>query len=158
MAENLQNLCYRAGLTGIQEQRVSTFSQRHGDDASVEVLQKILKIREHQQANGLRQDGAQYLWNKHSGDYRKVAGNRKREREQKAAKERNMAAYRASIKSGYKPNKETLLAQIEAQYTDGVITKQEYDWGIRGLELVYGYVEAAKALTEDEEGMREFGF
>jgi len=67
-------------------------------------------------------------------------------------------AYNASIKKGYKPDRETLLAQIEALYANGEISIQEYNHGMAGLDLVVGYVEAAAELTEDEAAMEEFGF
>lgn len=75
--------------------------------------------------------------------------------EEKAASE---VAYRATIKKGYTPNRETLLAQIEALYADGKISIQEYNCGMAGLDVVFGYVVAAKELTEDEAAMEEFGF
>jgi len=57
-------------------------------------------------------------------------------------------AYNASRKKGYVPNKETLLAQIEALYDEGKISIQEYEWGLKGLELVHGLVQTAKELDE----------
>ena len=75
--------------------------------------------------------------------------------EEKAASE---AAYKATIKKGYTPNRETLLAQIEALYEEGEISSRQYDSGMVGLNTVFGYVEAAKELTEDEAAMEEFGF
>ena len=81
----------------------------------------------------------------------------RREREAKALAEQTRG-HNAAIKSGYTPNRETLLVQIEALYADGEISIQEYDWGMAGLDLVFGFVAAAKELTEDEAEMDEFNF
>lgn len=86
-------------------------------------------------------------------DREKVEEARRQTRERKAAEEAEQTAhmkeYRATIKKGYTPDKETILAQIEALYADGKISIQEYNWGMAGLDLVHGHVEAAQAEQDD---------
>jgi hypothetical protein len=67
--------------------------------------------------------------------------------EEKAASEE---AYKATIQKGYVPNKETILAQLEQLYADSEISIQQYRWGVRGLDIVHGFVEAAQAEDEVE--------
>jgi hypothetical protein len=50
------------------------------------------------------------------------------------------------------PDKETLLAQIEALYADGKISEQEYEWGMKGLELVHDMVASAQDEVDPELG------
>lgn len=71
----------------------------------------------------------------------------KRLDEEKAASEE---AYKAAIKKGYVPNRETILAQLEQQYEVGEISITQYNWGMRGLDQVHGYVETAQQLDLDD--------
>lgn len=71
----------------------------------------------------------------------------KRLDEEKAASEK---AYKATIEKGYVPNRETILAQLEQQYEDSEISIAEYNWGMKGLDLVHGYVETAQQLDLDD--------
>jgi hypothetical protein len=70
------------------------------------------------------------------------------EREKKELSEQTIA-YNASRKAGYVPTKETILAQLEELYADGKISAQQYEWGIKGLETVHGYVAAAQEVDTE---------
>ncbi len=73
------------------------------------------------------------------------------DRKEEEARERaeHMAAYNASRKKGYVPNRETILAQIEALYADSKISIQEYEWGMKGLPQVHDIVaDGIKAEAE----------
>lgn len=158
MSDSVQQLAFKCGLTGIQEQRISDFSTSHGEEASIEILQKIVQIRDHQKGNGMRQDTAQYLWNKHSGEYKKASGSKRRAREQEAAQRASEAAYWVSVKSGFVPTQEVLRKQIEALYKAGEINAEAYSHGMAGVKMAKDLVAVAGVLTEDEAGMEEFGF
>jgi len=154
MANKVQDLCYRCGLMGLHEQRVGDFAKEFSEEAAIEVLNTVLKTRDFQRSSSKRPDAAQYLWNKHSAAYKKVAGGRKREREQEAAHKAQEASYRATIESGYEPNHDTLLAQLNEQLESGKLSAQKYEEGMAGLSVVYGMVGAAKdGLTPDEQAV-----
>jgi hypothetical protein len=76
----------------------------------------------------------------------------KRKADEAREKAEQTVAYNASRKRGYVPTKETLLAQLEGLYADGKITTQDYDWGVKGLETVHGYVAAAQDEVDPELG------
>jgi len=85
---------------------------------------------------------------------------RKRKEEEAREKREHTIAYNAGIKKGYKPNRETLLAQIEALYADSKISIQEYEWGLIGVNLVHGMIAdgvQAENEAEVEAGVAEEG-
>ena len=73
------------------------------------------------------------------------------EREERELAEQTVA-YNASRKADYVPTRETILAHLEGLYADGKISIQEYNWGIKGLETVHGYVAAAQDEIDPELG------
>ncbi|MHA2163507.1 MAG: hypothetical protein ACXABF_13885 [Candidatus Thorarchaeota archaeon] len=87
----------------------------------------------------------------------KVAEARRQTAERVLREERERSehtiAYNETRKKGYVPDKETLLAQIEALYAEGKISEQEYEWGMNGLELVHGFVSMSEDVIN-----AEFGF
>ena len=74
---------------------------------------------------------------------------RKRKAEEEREKRENTIAYNATIKKGYQPTREVLLAQIEELYADGNISVQEYERGLKGVYLVHGMI-AVGVAAEDE--------
>jgi hypothetical protein len=80
---------------------------------------------------------------------RQTAERKEREKRERAEQ---TTAYNESRRKGYVPDKETLLAQIEALYADGKISEQEYEWGMKGLELVHDMVASAQDEVDPELG------
>lgn len=86
---------------------------------------------------------------------RKIIGDQNRAEIQSRLDEERAAEvekYHASIKKGYVPNKETVLAQLEEMYSDGDISITQYNWGVKGLDRVYGHVATAQDEVDPELG------
>ena len=141
-----------------RESEVQTFLDVHGDDTTLRALDmaeaNMKKIARTGMNAGTGLKSWRWATKKIVADAERNEIQGRLDEEKKAS----TAAYQATIKKGYMPNQETLLAQIEGQYTDGLIAKREYEYGMIGIRLVFGYVAVAKELTEDEEGMEEFRF
>ncbi len=58
--------------------------------------------------------------------------------------EENLAESNKARQKGYKPTPETLRSQLDEMYDKGEISMPEYEWGIMGLQTVFGLVEAAQ--------------
>jgi len=155
MAENVQNWCYKCRLIGMHEVKVMDFAKAQGDEATIEILQKVYKTREHQRGNGMPEEPAQRLWGKLSELYVQGVGGRRRAREQQAAQSANEKEYKASIARGFVPTKEVLRKQIEDLYERGDINADAYYYGIGGVGIAIDLVAAAGELTEDEKALFE---
>ena len=154
MGESVQNWCYKCRLIGIHETKVMDFAKAQGDEAAIEILQKVYKTNEHQRSNGLPQEPALRLWTKFSEAYVSGVGSRKREREEEAAQKAHMASVAASSARGYKVTKEGLRKQIAGMYDAGKISISEYEFGMIGSGFIRTLVGAAAGIiTEDEQAI-----
>ena len=153
MGESVQNWCYKCRLIGMHEVKIMDFAKAQGDEATIEILQKVYKTREHQKGNGMPEEPAQRLWGKLSELYVQGVGGRRRAREMAATTKANEAAYRASLARGFVPTKEVLRKQIEDLYEKGEINADAYYYGIGGVEIAIDLVAVAGELTEDEQAV-----
>lgn len=140
------------------DSEVQIFIEAQGDEATIRALDMADANMRKIARTGMNPGTPLKSWRWAT---RKIIGDIERDKIQNRLdeeKQASEAAYKATIAKGYQPNKETLLAQIEALYETGDISIHEYEDGIKGISLVAGYVVAAKELTADEEVMLEFGF
>jgi len=144
----ITNMCFNLRIQGRYEHMVNDFASANGDDVCLDMLKKIRKTRDDAVGNGLQPKSAISQFKELSENYvfRKSLEKERLSKDEEA--EVYKQEYYAAKKKGYVPNKETLLAQIEALYDEGKISIQEYEWGLKGLELVHGLVQTAKELDE----------
>ena len=58
------------------------------------------------------------------------------------------ATERAHAK-GYKPSHEAIRTQLDQLYEDGEISAQQYEWGLKGLDMVFDLVGVPEQETAD---------
>lgn len=90
-----------------------------------------------------------------TGEAKKAEARRrtaKRKEDEARENAEHTAAYNATRKKGYVPNRETILAQLEELYADSKISHQQCNWGIKGLDLVHGFVAMSEDVVDPEFG------
>lgn len=143
----------KAQSIGLTQQRikndVQVFLDVNGDDMTLRALEMADASMRKVAKTGMHSGTALKNWRWAT---RKIIADIQRNEiqarfdEEKAA---SVAAYKATIKKGYVPNRPTILAQLEQQYADGEISIHEYNWGMAGLPNVHDIVvDGVKAEAE----------
>lgn len=152
MTDSIQTMASELGLTKKQINiEVKTFLEAQGEDMCFNALILMGRTIRKAQNDGVHSGPSIRSWrwatkkvlvNVEMQDYT--------ERQQQESEQAKTAS-EASRKKGYMPNKETILAQLEDLIDKAEISQQEYEWGLKGLAAVHGYVEMAKDLPEQDE-------
>lgn len=150
MTDDLRNaaLGFRLSKKAIDTE-VEGFANVHDVEAAFEALKLARRNAEKLMSNGLNPGTPLKNWRWATSKIVSDIGRRKQQEESEDERRKSEAAYRATIKSGYVPNRETIMAQLEALYADGEISIQEYNWGMSGLGVVHGMIaDGVKAENE----------
>lgn len=131
---------------------VEGFVKAHDEQAAEEALALARRNMEKLMGNGLNPGTPLRNWRWATNKIVREIGQEQQREEQRAESQASKDAYFASKNSGYVPNRETILAQIEELYADGKISHQEYDWGIKGLNVVHGFVAMKEDVVDPEFG------
>ncbi len=159
MTEELQDLCFKAGIQGVHQHKVSDFATAQGEEVTADVLKGILKIRNHQKGNGIRVDSSAYLWKKKSVEYVKTKGNRRQKEKEEKARNRHTQEYYDTLKRGYQPTRDVVREQIIEVHNKGELFLEWHDQDMSfsekvacereliepGLACVKVFVEMAKS-------------
>jgi hypothetical protein len=149
MIDSVENTAKSLGLNKKQiATDVEAFLAVQGEGACLHALNIMGKYQRREADKGLYAGTAIRAWRWASS---LLVANKDREVRfdaQRQEREEMEQAYYDTKEKGYHPDKETLLAQLEDQYDRGVISIQDYSWGMKGLQVVHGYVEAAQELDD----------
>ncbi len=131
---------------------VEGFVNAHTEEAAKAALILGRRNMEKKLASGLNPGTPLMNWRWATNKIVQEIGQEQRREEQRAETQAAKDAYLNSKNSGYIPNRETILAQLEQLYADGKISHQEYDWGIKGLNVVHGFVAMKEDVVDPEFG------
>ena len=137
MNSEIQNLCTKLGLYGIDEQKVLDACSSLSDEAVLDILQKMAKERPRKNGTVIELRASQF---NRMVKIRQGEGAEKNRSERfLMEQEQQMEARDRERASGFQPTAESLKALIERMYIDsGDISSEEYECAMNFLGVPVG--------------------
>lgn len=137
MKHTIERLCSRVPLYGKYKEEVLDFKRIWGEEATLDILQNILKVVDHNRESR-RQISVVGLWKAAADKHVDGVAGRTKAKEREEEQEAEMKAYFKSKDAGFDPTRANIKKLLDDMLDEGDVSQADYNIAIDfGLDYLF---------------------